>query len=248
MPDFSQAFDDATEKTGGGREIVASDDFAKFVSQQKRERIDSDSKRLGPIKPFEPRCHVCTHHYRDFIDTLLTRGGLSYTKIAQTVPPARNGRKLDHRQISTHAKKHLGVGEAAIVAILEEEARDARQDFETSVRGAITHRGALEVALRKAYEDIVNGVSSVEPRDMIAIGKLLREWDAQTADAQVEVYRAQVHAIQEAIQEIVPREYWPDLAKRARAILDRDELGELPAPLPVSNEAEPETVEAEVVA
>lgn len=225
MPEFGQ-----WEEAGTGTRPVPSDDFAKMQKARERAEIAEAETRLGPPKPFEPRCHVCTHHFRDFIDSLLIKQDLSYSEIARRMPPARNGRKLDHRQIGNHARRHLGVGDAAIRAILEEQASAAAQDFEEGVRGAITHRGGLEVAFRKAFEDIVNGVASVEPRDMISIGKLLKEWDKETQEVQVDVLRAQVSALIEAIKQVAPPEMWGEILDKARVLMEREEVSGVLAP------------------
>jgi hypothetical protein len=214
MPNFNAAFDDDwDEVTSGPR---SSDAFEAYMAAQKRARGKEAEEAIFK-KPFEPRCHVCTHEFRDMIDSLLLKTDLSFSELARRMPPGRNGRKLDHRQLSTHSKKHLGAGDAAIRAILEEEAARANRDYDEGVRGIITHRGALEVALRKAYEDIINGVVTVEPRDMIKIAETVRKWDDETHAVQVDQLRAQLSAIEEAIKRTVRL----GRPSRFRRVLDR---------------------------
>lgn len=218
---------------------VPSDDFEKMMKARERAEVKNSENRLGPPKPFEPRCHVCTHQFRDFIDSLLIKHDLSFSEIARRMPPGQNGRQLDHRQIGNHARKHLGVGDAAIRAILEEEAEQSAKDFKEGVRGAITHRGGLEVAFRAAFQDIIDGVASVEPRDMIAIGKLLKEWDKETQETQVDVLRAQVGALIEAIRQIAPQEMWGEILDRAKELMEREEVAGVLQP---AEEDEPSAV------
>jgi hypothetical protein len=86
----------------------------------------------------------------------------------------------------------------------------------------------LEVALRKAYEDIINGTASVEPRDMIKIVEVMRKWDAETQQVQVDILRAQVSAIEEAIKRKAPKDLWIEIVKEAKAIYAREGFEELP--------------------
>lgn len=241
MPDFGQALDKGgwDERSSAG----PSDDFEKYQAAMERARIKADEEAAFQ-KPFEPRCHVCTHEFRDMIDSLLLKADLSFSELARRMPPGKNGRHLDHRQLSTHAKKHLGAGDAAMRAILEEEAERSSRDYEQGVRGAITHRGGLEIAFRKAFEDIINGTASVEPRDMVKIAEVLQKWDAETQAVQVDILRAQVSAIEEAIKRKAPKDLWIEIVKEAKAIYAREGIEELPAK---TADLEPVPVDAEVV-
>ena len=234
MPDFKLDdwdYEDAPPKD--------SDDFQKYMQAQKRAAIKAEEEAVLQ-KPFVPQCHVCTHPFRDLIDSMLMKADISYSELGRRMPPGKNGRQLDHRQISTHAKKHLGAGEAAIRAILEEEAERSNREFAEGVRGAITHRGGLEVAFRRAFEDIINGTASVEPKDMIKIAEIMRKWDAETEQVQADFLRAQVTAIEAAIKKVVPRHMWEDIAKEARREMEKDGLVK---PLP---SVEPKQVENQV--
>jgi hypothetical protein len=244
MPNFSKALDDDWEEVGSGQS-GPSQDFDKYMQAQERARI-KEAEEKAFVRPFEPRCHVCTHPFRDIIDSMLLKADLSFSELARRMPPGRNGRKLDHRQLSTHSKKHLGAGDAAIRAILEEEADLAQKDYTEGVRGAITHRGGLEVAFRKAYEDIVNGVAAVEPRDMIKIAEQLRKWDDETHAVQVDILRAQVSAIEEAIKRVLPKDKWMEVVNEAKTIYAR-ESGQVMRPASIAPPAEPEIVDVDAV-
>lgn len=185
------------------------------------QRITEKDQR--PPLPFESRCAVCTSPYRHFIDSMLVKGGYSYVYIANTVP-GKGDVKLDRRSISNHAKKHLGFQEQALRALLEEEADLAEQNYEEGVRGAITHRGVLEVAVRKAYDDIIEGRTMVEAKDLVSLVQQIQKMDDQARGVAVDELRAQVSAFIEAIKSETDRETWERISRRAQQLIQRDRL------------------------
>ncbi len=185
----------------------------KQEAEKMRAALEKVSSQGAPPVPFESRCHVCTSPHRKFIEGLLVSGQHSYVWIQENVP-GPEGRKIDRRSIANHANKHMGYQDAAIRAILEEEARQAAQSYEEGVRGAITHRGVLEVALRRAYQDILDGVSTVEPRDMVQIITTLQKMDQERETVAVNELRAQVQAFIAAIKAETSPEQWERIFER----------------------------------
>ncbi len=179
--------------------------------------INGVADKGRPPQIFEPRCHVCTSPHRNFIEGLLIKGA-NYVWVEDNVP-GTDGAKIDRRSVSNHAKKHMSYQNAAIRAILEEEANLASQNYDDGVRGAITHRGVLEVALRKAYEDIVSGATVVEARDMIQLINTLQKMDEQREQVAVNELRAQVQAFVEAIRAETDIGTWERIAKRMQSIM-----------------------------
>lgn len=219
----------------------------KFDKQKSKELDPLDEKIGGALANVkanipdiiqEPRCRVCQSPHRHYIDGLLAKG-YNYSAIAKQVPSS-GGRKLDRRSVGRHAKNHMDVESGAIRELLEHEAEQAGQNFVEGVRGAITHRGILEVTLRKAYERIMNGETEVEARDLIQIVTTLQKLDQDTGTVQVDQMRAELNAFLQAIREVVPEDYWPTIANRARQIA-RGDIGDL------SEDNVPELVEGEVV-
>lgn len=187
--------------------------------EKARSAIAKATKDKPPV-PYEPRCHVCTSPHRQYVEGLLIKGA-NYVWISENVP-GQEGSKIDRRSVSTHAKKHMGYNDAAIRAILEAEAEQSAQNYEEGVRGAITHRGVLEVALRKAYEDIAAGVVTVEPRDLISIVNTISKMDEQTETVAVNQLRAQVNAFVESIRAETDPETWDRIWTRFKGIMQED--------------------------
>lgn len=192
-------------------------------AEAQRRALENVSSKGRPPQIYEPRCHVCTSPHRQYIESLLIKGA-NYVWIELNVPGVDDG-KIDRRSVSNHAKKHMAYKDAAVRAILEEEAQIASQNYEEGVRGAITHRGVLEVALRKAYEDIIAGVTTVEARDMIQLINTLQKMDEQREMVAVNELRAQVQAFVEAIRIETDPDTWDRIFKRMKTIMADEGMG-----------------------
>ena len=211
---------DTKRKAKGGKDYRPSREMVAKEQTTARAAIEKAIKSKPP-EIHEPRCHVCTSPYRHHIEKLLAAKGANYVWISENIP-GKDGTKIDRRSVSTHAKRHMSYDSAAIRAILEAEAEASAQNFEEGVRGAITHRGVLEVALRKAFEDIANGTTTVEPRDLIAIVNQIEKMDERTEQVAVNQLRAQVNAFVEAIRAETDPDTWDRIFKRFRGIMEED--------------------------
>lgn len=178
------------------------DDFKKEMQQQHRAELAATEANFAPERIFVSTCHTCQHPHRDWIEMMLLKG-MSYKKLGDTVSP-----KVDRRSISNHYKEHMDLQDAALRRIIEDEARLQGLDFEEGVQDAITKRSVLEVALRKGYEDVLNGVTTVEPRDLIQIAKVLAEMDSHQYQIGLDEARAQVQLFIQAIKNVCGR--YPD--------------------------------------
>lgn len=213
---------EAMVKAGPKSNHRPSEAMVKAEQEAQRRAIDNVGKKNQPPQIYEARCHVCNSPHRNYIEGLLIKGA-NYAWIADNVPGA-DDHKIDRRSVSSHAKKHMRYQDAAIRAILEEEAQTASQNYDEGVRGAITHRGVLEVALRKSYEDIISGVTTVEPRDMISLITTLQKMDEQREQIAVNELRAQVQAFVEAIKQETNPETWSRIFKRFKILLEDDDI------------------------
>jgi hypothetical protein len=211
--------EDKIRDSGG----VSKKSYGKMMEEAGRleardELAEMDSK-MAPPRIFEPRCSVCKHPHRDWIESILVRGSISYKGIAERVTPS-----LDRRSISHHYKNHMDLQDAALVAIIEEEARLDGRNLDEDLRGAITKRGALEVALRKGYEDIVNGITTVEPRDLIQIAKVLGDMDSNAYQTGLDEMRAQVQIFIQAIKDVCDRDTQAAIGQRVKELRKRENI------------------------
>ena len=162
-----------------------------------RAALDAAAAMTAPPIVTEKRCHVCMSDHRAFIELQLTKGR-SYRAISESVP---NG--PSRKSISEHYKRHMALDDAAIRAILEEEASAIGQNFAEGVRGAITMRGMLSVLIQKGYEDALSGITTVEPKDLIQMAKLANDLNEGSGTAAVEEARLAISVFKEAIQNVL---------------------------------------------
>src|ERR1035441_6301076 len=65
-------------------------DLKKRWEQGDRSELEHRQRDAAPPVIFEPRCHVCSSDYREFIEESLIKGH-SYSRIARQIPLDENG-------------------------------------------------------------------------------------------------------------------------------------------------------------
>lgn len=170
-------------------------------AQEDRSEIDSAVQKYAPPVITEPRCKVCTSPHRPWIERQLL-DGLSYAAIARMLPPDEDGKEFDYRSISSHSKKHMRLEDAVTRAVLESEADILGQQWEEGVKGAFTMRGALEVMVRKAYRDAMDGITTIEPRDIIQMMKLYSDMSTNSGATAIEEAKTSIRIFMLAIQNV----------------------------------------------
>lgn len=186
-------------------------------------------------RTFVPQCHVCQHPFRDWIEAMLVKG-FTYKGLQDRVPPAEGQNKLDRRSISNHHRNHMDLRDAAMVAIIEREANLQSIDREDGIGDIVTKRGVLEVMLRKGYEDILNNTTTVEPRDLIQLTKLLAEMDTHSGQVGLDEARAQVQLFIQAIKDVCDLDTQAAIAAQVKKLRGRENIDtnfeEMVAPVP----------------
>lgn len=186
--------------------------------QKQHEKAIVKAQTLLPEKIVEQRCHACMSPYRDYIEAQLVNGH-GYVAIARSIPDGT----VDRRSISNHAKEHMAINDAAFRAVLEEEATLEQQNYEEGVRGALTHRGMIEILMRKGFDDVLTDVNTVEPKDLIQLVKLKTEMDEKYAATQVEEYKRQVTIFTDAIRNVVPPAMQAEIVQEIQRLRNREE-------------------------
>jgi hypothetical protein len=168
----------------------------KWQGEDRKELAVAEAMTAPPVIA-ESRCATCQSEHRLYIERQLLKGR-SYRAIAESVP---NG--PSRKSISEHYRRHMDLDSAAIRAILETEASAIGQNFEEGVRGAITLRGMLAVLVQKGFEDALNGITTVEPKDIIQMGKLMTDLNEGSGQAAVEEAGLAISIFKEAIQNVL---------------------------------------------
>ncbi len=201
---------------------------------QDREEIEARERHLAPPPITVPQCTVCNHPYRPWVERALVKAH-SYAMIARMTPPDENDRKLSSDAIRRHAREHMPI-ESTRIRMEQESAADMmQQNYDTGIRGAFTNRGALDVLIRKAYEDALSGVTTVEPKDLIQMIKLQNDMEVEDSSEQAEQTKLAMLTFARAMQNILPEEQLHAVvaeAERLRSLDDVDLVmqGMLPPP------------------
>lgn len=225
----------------------SNDDFKKELAQRAREDAESKIEQYAPARIVETRCHICQHPYRDWIEMMLVRG-MSIKGISERVSPAPGFNKVSRDSISNHYKKHMDLQDAALRYVIEQEAQLQGINQEEGMNDAVTKRAVLEIALRKGYEDIVNGVTTVEPRDLVQITKVLADMDTNQYQTGLDELRAQVQIFMQAIKNVCDEDIRDSIAKEVKRLRQREGVaGTIERAMDPPAFEPPEVVDAEVV-
>lgn len=196
MPDFKKDSDGEAERKRALARLP--ENMKEEARADTRTAIEKAQKRGAPPKIIEPRCKVCTHPNRQWIEKMIVLGE---TPTAISRAFEHTDEPVPRRSVSNHQKEgHLDLRDAALRAVIESEAELEGRNHEEGVRDILTKRGVFEVMFRKGYEDVVNGNITVEPRDMIQMARVMAEWESQAALAAVDEARLQVQIFTQAIR------------------------------------------------
>lgn len=179
------------------------------LAQKNRELIDQEAAAMAPPVIKVKQCHVCMSERRLWIEQMLLKG-VSYSAISNNLEQA--GEKIDRRSISRHSKEHMALGDAVTRAVMEQEADLLGQQYEEGIAGAFTARGALNNLIRKAYSDALEGITTVEPRDMIQMIRVYNEMESSSSVTAVENAKQAVTLFMTAIKTVVNDLLEPDMA------------------------------------
>lgn len=230
MPKFHT--DDEKPNTSGRRRIGLSDmnsgrkdgppkfgqELTKEMQREDRAMVKRMEENIAPDRIYESRCDTCNHPFRDWLEMMLIKG-MPYKTLGDRVSP-----QVDRRSLSNHFRNHMDLQDTAFRAILEQEAKLQGQNFEEGIQDAITKRGVLEIALRKGYEDIVNGTTTVEARDLIQIAKVLGDMDSHQYEVGLDELRAQVSIFLQAIRDVCDQETQNAIGTRVAELRKREGL------------------------
>lgn len=203
-------------------------DLEKKWAKEDREEIEKAEQQSGPPVIVEPRCAVCTAtpERRKWIEQQLIKAH-GYLSIARQIAEPNGDRSIDswRKSIEGHAKKgHMPIDRSVIRAELEAEADLLKQDYNEGIKGALTLRGMLNVMVRKAYEDYVNGMTTMEPKDLVQMVKLMNEMNTSESTIKGEETEAALRIFVRAIQNVLPKEQQVQLAEESRRLRQLDEL------------------------
>lgn len=201
--------------------------LAKRYADQNRESLEEAEAQIAPPVITEKRCHVCQSDHRMWIERQILKGR-SYSAIANSMPPDKDGNKIDRRSVSNHYQKHMPLDQAVVRGILEEEADLVGQNWEEGVKGAITTQGMFRVMMQKAFDDAMAGITTIEPRDFIQMAKAYGELVSNQGEAATEEAKIVIRIFMEAIKNVVEDEFDTERADELKRMIS-DEVKRLRA-------------------
>jgi hypothetical protein len=228
--------DDERAKRRNVLEKRSGADLKKKWEQSDRAALERRENEIAPETITSPRCSVCQSEHREWIEIALIKGH-SYKSIADRVPPDEDGKGIDRRSIANHYQHHMDVERMVIRGELEAEARALQQNVEEGVQGALTDRGMLKVLARKAFDDVIKGVTTVEPKDLIQIIKLLHDLNENTANVKAEENEIALRTFVRSVQVVCDQHTIQKIVLEAERIRKQDDVqyameGILEKPLP----------------
>lgn len=141
--------------------------------------------------------------------------GLPYSEIERQFSFA----DIPRRSVSRHAKEHLGYEEAAIRAVIEQEAVAAQRNYEEGVTRLVTKNSYLEIALQKAYDALIKDDVLVEPKDAVKVIEQLQKLQEQNQAVALDELRVQLQTFIQAVKEVVPKGDWESIVTRTADLL-----------------------------
>lgn len=197
-------------------------------SQQDRAALQKYMDKIGPPIIVEPRCSICNHPFREFIEDAVTTKGQGYKRIEEHIARIEGAPKADRRSIKKHIEEHLKLEQKRIRAELDEAAAELAQP-EDAGRGVFTERGALKILIRKTFELALAGAVNVEARDMIQMVKLLNDMEVKQAGSKADEHELYLRTFVKAVQNTCDAEQLYAIVsevKRLRALDDIDDTME----------------------
>jgi len=201
------------------------DNLKETWERQDREEQALEEAAMAPPVITEKRCGVCMSPYRAWIEQQLVKGAANYSQLAKAIPPDENGKKINRNSFKNHMENHMPIGSMEIRAQLEEEADFLRQNYETGVKSALTEKGALKTLVKKAYEDAVSGVQTVQIKDMIAAIKLLKDLEETSSIKRAEEAELQFNIFAMAIKNACSDEQLMKIAAEVQRIRNQENIG-----------------------
>jgi len=184
----------------------------------------NDGGRKGnvPVKAGAPtgqfeitngKCKVCQSPHRREIDNALAMG-MSQTAVRNHFNVAYGHEFFTSMNISTHARKHMTLRDAANLAIYEENARRAGLDTERVVGYIRTHRANLERIVNETMDAMGAGATQPEIKDALSAIQILEKMNEANHDLQIAEIEKQFRNFLDAVKEICPEDMWGTIFER----------------------------------
>jgi hypothetical protein len=104
------------------------------------------------------------------------------------------------------------------------------KDAEEGVKGALMYRTYLSTALKKAWDDLIEGNVRIDPSVAVQLIQQMDKFDREANSVAVEELTYQFQCFQEAVRKVLPRDLWPQLVETFNELVAQNEIkGLLPS-------------------
>lgn len=194
--------------------------MTEFKIPPKKQKAPTQTVTKKIPKIIDQRCKVCASGHRELVDELLV-AGVSYSEIERQFEFA----SIPRRSIGNHAHKHLGYQEAAVREIIEREAEAAQRNYEDGVQRLVTNNTYTEVALNKAFEQIMRDDIEISVGEAVKLIELRHKLESQATEEAIDELRFQFQAFMQSVKEIAPRDLWERMRDRTHEIVNASGRG-----------------------
>lgn len=177
----------------------------------------NEDDRLYVFRP-ETRCRVCTNDASTMVNKMLAHA-MTYADIERSLEPINNllpdNQRITYQSISTHAKKHFPIEQAANAVyrrLVEKRAEEYEVDFGHGVGSALVPLGYLDVVMHKGFETLVDENTVVDVETGMRAAEKLQQLAAKNADENdMADLMLKLQRIVEAVKAVVPEEMFEDI-------------------------------------
>ena len=176
-----------------------------------------EDDRLYVFRP-ETRCRVCTNDASASVNKMLAHA-MTYADIERSLEPINNllpkDQRITYQSISTHAKKHFPIEQAASAVyrkLVEKRAEEYEVDFTNGVGSALVPMAYLDVVMHRGFETLVDENTVVDVETGMRAAEQLQQISAKNADENdMADLMLKLHRIVEAVKAVVPEEMFEDI-------------------------------------
>lgn len=177
---------------------------------------DDDSGKLPRFEVVVGNCKICSLNatIRQNIDMMLATG---WTQAHvrrhwnDLLVDDYGPEYISKVNISIHSRRHVSTKETAIQRIVQARAQQQGMDIEALEGFILTKEGVAEAIVAAGLQNIVKGITVVEPKELIAAIGMLRELESDMNGPGLDEMMRQFYAFSDAVRKIVPESMFAEI-------------------------------------
>lgn len=180
-----------------------------------------------------PTCKVCRSEHVGYVNILLARG---YSLRAIEKQLKDLGEDISYSSIYRHRENHLDLERGAYRQIAEQHVKELQEASAEGQLRIITGKAWLDLFIQKMWDKLLEDDLEFSAGDAIKAIGLRDQMEKEGQDEFRQTIIRQLQAIIVAINEIVPEELRPQIAARAKEIVNDPDMFRQLEPAPIEGE------------